>query len=125
MPPVREIDLSDGIKIVTSGDLSNVNRTGAQIAVAPGNLAQKEAALNEWLQQQYEVRIALKDLPPDDRALEDPPKLLSYERIEKIGGTEYWIRTLMYVEAHVFSLSPLKLTLQCNNSPITEDNWWL
>jgi len=125
MPPVREIDLSDGIRIVTTGGLPNVNQSGAQIAVMPGNLTQKEQRLNKWLQRQYEVRIALADLEPDDRALLDPPELLSHERIEKIGGIDYWIGTLMYVQAHIFSLDPLKLTLSCSNSPITEDDWWL
>jgi hypothetical protein len=81
---------------------------------APGNLKQKEKAVNEWLQAQYEHRIPLADLPPDDRALEDPPVLLPHERID---GSD-WVGTLMYVQVTIESLSPLKLLPRCSKEPI-------
>lgn len=126
MPPVREIDLSDGIRIVTSGSLANVNRPAAEIVAVPGNLVQKEVAANQWLQQQYENRIALADLPPDDRVLEDPPDLRPYERIEKIGGIEYWIGIIMYVAVHIYSLSPLRLNIATQNKELGPiiGGWW-
>jgi len=119
MSPVREIDLSNGIRIVTTGSLPNINQTGAQIAVLPGNLKLKEQRLNKWLQRQFEHWTLLSEIENDSRVKEDPPILLPYERIE--AGN--FVSTLMYIKAHIFSLNPLKLTIRCQNKqigPITE-----
>lgn len=124
MPPVREIDLSDGIRIVTTGNLPNINQIGAQIAVLPGNLKLKEQRLNQWLQRQYEHWTSLDEIENDSRVKENPPILLPYERIEE----DNFVSVLMYIKAHIFSLNPLKLTTRCQNKqvgPIMEDDWWL
>lgn len=124
MPPVREIDLSNGIRIVTTGSLLNIDRPAAEIAVLPGNLKLKGQRLNKWLQRQYEHWTPLAEIENDSRIKQDPPILLPYERIEG----DNFVSTLMYIKAHIFSLSPLKLTTRCQNKqsgPITEDDWWL
>lgn len=122
MPPVREIDLSDGIRIKTS-DGRTVQIQATNIAVLPGNLAKKEERLNKLLQQQYESRHLLSEYDPDHRVRQATPNLHVWERIE--GGD--LVVTLMWVAVHIYSLSPLKLTSKCQNREFGSigGDWWV
>jgi hypothetical protein len=120
MPDVKSINLSDGIRI--EGHSRTVQINAGNIVVLPDNLKTKEDRLNQWLQEQYESRHLLADYEPGHRVRQDPPVLHDWERIE---GDELVVTT-MYVQAHIFTLSPLKLTLHCQNKevgPITGE-WW-
>ena len=122
MPDVVSIDFTDGVRIVTS-------RKTISLPVAnfpSGNLAQKEARVNQFLQEQFEDLVALADLEPDDRVKQMPPSLLINERIEKRGGIDYLVTTWQWVSFHIFSVSPLKYTIRIDNpelGPITGE-WW-
>lgn len=124
MPPIREISFADGVKIVGDG-IPSVDIAIAQFPQT-GTLANREAALNKLIQEQYEVKTLLSDLladNPDERVFQDPPVLLPCERIEKIVGKNYLITTTMFIQVHIYSLSPLKYTIRCSDEPITEE-WW-
>jgi hypothetical protein len=115
------ISFADGVKI--SGcpwkHGADIVFTGSNIVAAPGNLKQKETRLNQLLQGQCEVTYAKADYEPDHRFRQDPPGLNSNEREDG----DNIIITLMYVQAHIFTLSPLKLTVCCSREPITGE-WW-
>ncbi len=120
MPDVRSIDLTNGIRIDGCGKIVEAN--AVTIVAYPGNQDKKEQRLNEWLQQQYEVRFQLADYEPDHRVRQVPPSLHAWERIE---GAELVV-TRMYVQAHIYTLSPLKVTVRCQNveaGPIAGE-WW-
>lgn len=121
MPDIRSISFADGIRIEDSTGIFQVS--AANIVALPGNLKLIENRLNTLLQEHYESRYLLVDFEPDHRVRQDPPVLRDWERIE---GDELVV-TRMYIQAHIFSLSPLKHTLRCQNKelgPITGD-WWL
>ena len=127
MPPVRSINLDNGIDILTSFGVNfqmpKVNIQGRLAGVA-GNLKKKEAKFNERLQIQpaFATIIALADLPPDDRALQEPPALLPYEYID---GDDF-VSIKMYVEVHIYDDSPLSFNIRIQNKqagPIMGE-WW-
>ena len=123
MPDVVSIDFNDGVRIVTS-------RKTVSLPVAnfpSGNLGQKEARVNRFLQEQFEDRISLADFDPADPVRQTPPVLLVNERIEQVGGTDNLVTTWQWVSFHIFSLSPLRYTIRVQNpelGPITGE-WWL
>lgn len=116
------ISFADGLRI--SGcpwkHDSDIEFAASTIVAAPGNLKQKEAKLNELLQAQCEVTYAKADYDGDHRYNDTPsPTLYSNEREDG----DNIIITLMYIQAHIFTLSPLKLTVRCSREPITGE-WW-
>ena len=123
MPPVREIDCSDGIRIVGTHGIPQVKMVAADIVALPGNQAKKEQRLNEWLQQQYESRHLLSEYDPDHRVRQPSPQLHVWERIKG----DYLVVTLMWVKVHIINLSPLKLLPGCQNKELgpIRDEWWL
>lgn len=127
MPPVRSINLDDGIGILLSNGIqfieSKLNIQG-RLAGVSGNLKKKEQKFNEWLQLQpaFANVIPLVDLEPDDRVLQDPPILLPYEYID---GDNY-VGIKMYIAVHIYEASPLRFTIRIQNKqagPITGE-WW-
>ncbi|MHC4397521.1 MAG: hypothetical protein ACYS1A_17910 [Planctomycetota bacterium] len=56
MPPIKSINLDNGLEIITSGSLTNFSQTTIEIegrlAGVSGNLKKKEEKFNEWLNQQ-------------------------------------------------------------------------
>lgn len=130
MPPVRQVDLSDGIKIVGSGVPSVWIKEADFPKIPPGEAEKEremEGILSRDLQANYEIQTLLSDIPDDDPVKQDPPELFINERIEKIKGKWYLITTLMYVAIHVFSTSPLKYTIKCQNRELGAigGEWWL
>lgn len=121
MPPIKEISFADGIRIVGDG-IPSIEVKLAQFP-STGAMASRETTLNKTIQANYEDRKLLSDFPLDDPVRQSPPILTSNERIEKIAGKDYLITTLMYVQVHLYSLSPLKYTIRCSDSPITGE-WW-
>ena len=130
MPPIRQIDLSDGIRIVGSGVPSVWIKESEFPKISPGEAEKEremEGRLTSDLQANYEVKTLLSDIPDindEDPLMQDPPILTQNERIEKIKGKDTLITTLMYVAVHIFATSPLKYTIRCSNSPIGGE-WWL
>lgn len=119
MPPIKEISLAGGIRIVGDG-IPSIEVKLAQFPVT-GTLASREAAVNKLIQGYYEDKTLLSSLLADDPARLGI--LADNQRIEKISGKEYLIATLMWVQVHLYSLSPLKYTIRCSDFPITEE-WW-
>lgn len=127
MPPVRSINLDDGISILTSEGLSFIEsklNVQGRLAGVAGNLKKKEAKFNAWFQLQpaFATVIALADLPPDDRALQDPPVLLPWEYID---GDDF-VSIKMYVAVHIYDDSPLRFNIRIQNKeigPVTGE-WW-
>lgn len=130
MPPIKEVDLSDGIRIVGSGVPSVWVKEVDFPNISPGEAEKEremEGVLSEDLQINYEIQTLLSDYPFDDPSRQEPPELLINERIEKIRGKDYLVAVTMYVAVHIFTYSPLKYTVMCQNSrigPIGGD-WWL
>lgn len=121
MPDVRSISFADGIEIVTL--VRTVHITGATMIATPGTVKQVEAAATAYLQGQFQSRYALADYPVDHRLRQPTPSLYVWEEID---GTDV-IVTTMWIAVHVFSKSPLKYTLCCQNKelgPIAGE-WWL
>ena len=117
MPAIKEISFTNGIKIVGDG-IPSVDITIAQFPNT-GTLANRQTAINKLIQDYYEDRKLLSDFPSDDPVRQNPPVLcLPYERIEKIGGKDYLITTLMFVKVIFYSLSPLKYNIRCSDLPI-------
>lgn len=126
MPPIRGIDLSDGIRIIGSG-VPSVWVHGTDFpAIADAQIL--EGNLNNLIQSQYEKWTPLSEYPDDDPVKNKPkPILLINERIEKISGTSYLVSIKMYIAVHVFSTDPLKYTVCCQNSRVGPigGEWWL
>lgn len=123
MPPVRSINLDNGLEIITSGNLANISETTVQIegrlAGVSGNIAKKEEKFNEWLndQEPFVLRRPLNDFPP-----EDPIRLGTSTGGEVIDGDQVVIR-IFYVAVHIFQASPLTFTVKTSNAPVGGD-WW-
>jgi hypothetical protein len=125
MPAIRGIDLSEGIRILGSGSRLD---TFIPLAEFPtGTEAKIEQLLVALIQPNYEKTVFLSDYPPEDPANQNPPQLLINQRIEKRRGKNYLISTEMYVAIHVYSASPLRYTIKCQNghSRQIEGEWWL
>jgi hypothetical protein len=128
MPPVREIDLSDGLRIVMTGGReffeSRLNIQGRLAGVA-GNLKKKEEKFNEWLQAQppFVSTYALADYDLDHPVHTDPDNLPVWRWVDG----DNVIEVIMWIAVHIFDDSPLTFTIKCQNKeigPITGD-WWL
>lgn len=123
MPPIRGINLDEGLAILMSGNLSDFSQTTVElegrIAGLAGNIAKKEQRFNEWLNDQppFVTRRPLSDFPP-----EDPVQNGQLSPAEIIDGDELVIRHF-HVAVHIFQASPLKITVKTSNSPIGGD-WW-
>lgn len=130
MPPIKSIDFSDGIRI-TSNNFPEVWIKEKDFPKIPPGEAEKEremeGILSRDLQANYEVKTLLSEYPPDDPVMQDPPRLLINERIEKIKGKDYVVAITMYIAVHVYSTSPLKYTVKCQNSRAGSigGEWWL
>ena len=126
MPPIKYIDLNDGIRIVGSGVPSVWIHRSDFPSLANAQIL--EGNLNNLIQSQYEKWAPLSEYPSDDPVKNKPkPILLINERIEKVGGTDYLVAITMYVAIHIFSTNPLSYTVGCQNSrsgPIGGE-WWL
>lgn len=118
MPSIKEIDLSNGIRIVGSAlpdfDLLSIDFP------ASADVADLEAKLTAMLQFQYEVRKKLNTFPNDD-PIRQHPAVLPYNCRIAAGNL---IITQMYVAIHVSSLAPLEYNIRCSDFPIG-GNWWL
>ena len=124
MPSIKQIDFSDGIRIVGSGIPDVWIKEKDFPKISPGEAEKEremEGILSRDIQANYEVKTLLSDIPNDDPVRLG--QLLPCERIEKIAGKNYLITTIMYVQVHVFSTSPLKYTVRCSDEPITGE-WW-
>ena len=124
MPSIKQIDFSDGIRIEGSGIPDVWIKEEAFPKISPGEAEKEremEGILSRDIQANYEVKTLLSDIPNDDPVRLG--QLLPCERIEKIAGKNYLITTIMYVQVHVFSTSPLKYTVRCSDLPITGE-WW-
>ena len=125
MPPIREVNLSDGIRIEGSGVPSVWIKQADFPKIPPGEAEKEremEGILSRDLQANYEVKTLLSEFPDDDPVRLG--QLLPIERIEKIKGKDYLITTQMYVAVHIYSTNPLKYTVKCSNEPIGGE-WWL
>jgi hypothetical protein len=124
MPPIKSINLDDGLSILTSGNLADFSQTTVEIegrlAGVAGNLKKKEDKFNEWLNQQepFVTRRPLSDFPP-----EDPVRNGIFTPAERIDGSDLVIQHF-YVAIHILETNPLKITVKTSNSPIGGD-WWL
>ena len=124
MPLIKSVDFSDGIRIIGSGIPYAWIKKADFPKIAPGEAEKEremEGILSRDIQANYEVKTLLSDIPNDDPVRLG--QLLPCERIEKIAGKNYLITTIMYVQVHVFSTSPLKYTVRCSDYPITGE-WW-
>ncbi|MBA7636226.1 hypothetical protein ES703_43842 [subsurface metagenome] len=130
MPALRGIDLTEGIKILHRhrGDVF-VPKTGCVAGVGE-TLEEFNAKITRIIQAQYEHSWSLKDPSwgdtKDNRIFQKPPVLLPNERIEKIGGKEYYIITEMFVALHFDSHKPISWPpkIMCSNDPIGGE-WWV
>ena len=122
MPPIKSINLSDGIKIVGNG-IPSVEYKLAQFP-SIGNLLDRQTQVKGLVQSAYEYSEPLNSLTKDEPPTFDPPILTPRQRIEKIGNKDYLITKRMFVDFHIFSLVPLKYTIRCSDEPI-EGEWWL
>lgn len=126
MPPIKGIDLSDGIRIIGSGAPSVWIKGANFPALADAQIL--EGNLNNLIQSQYEKWTPLSEYPNDDPVKNKPkPILLINERIERVGNKDYLVAIIMYVAIHIFSINPLKYTVKCQNSRIGPigGEWWL
>ncbi len=132
MPPIRGIDLSEGIKMLHNhrDDVFLLN-TSCVVGVGE-NLEDFNQRVTRIVQTQYEYSWSLKD-PSWEGDLgrigaKPKPILLPNERIEKIGGKDYYIVTEMFVAIHFDSYNPLSWPpkIMCQNpelGPIIGE-WW-
>jgi hypothetical protein len=128
MPPVKSINLDNGLEIITSGNLANVSMTTIEIesrlASVVGNLALKEQRFNAWLNSQapFVERRRFDDpkkpLPPDD-----PIRLGTSTGGEVVDGDEYIVRHF-YGAIHIAGTNPLRIIPCTSDFPIGGD-WWL
>ena len=127
MPPIRNINLSDGITVEFTGGYqfieSALNIQG-RLAGVSGNLTKKESRFNEWLQVQepYAFRHPLTDYDVDHPVSQTPPVLQVWQIID---GTDL-IEISCWVAVHIFNDSPLSFTIKHQNrelGPITGE-WW-
>ena len=127
MPPVRAINLDDGIEITLSNGVqfieSKVNMQG-RLAGVSGNLKKKEEKFNEWLQLQgpFAHTYLLADYDLDHPVHTDPDNLPPWRWVD---GSNV-IEVTMWVAVHIFDDSPLTFTIKCQNredGPITGE-WW-
>ena len=126
MPAIKEISFADGIRIEGDGIPSVWIKEIDFPKIPPGEAEKEremEGILTRDLQANYEEKVLLSSLEADDRLLQALPILLPCERIEKISGKDYLITTRMFVQVHLYSLSPLKYTIRCSDDPITGE-WW-
>lgn len=130
MPSIKGISFTDGIKIdsvdaIKSVEIKAVDFPDVSLSATPeGDL---EVDLTQQLQSNFEVSILLSTIPKEDPVKQEPPQLLVNERIQDVSGQDYLIATTMWVAVHVFSTTPLRYTVMCQNAsegPIT-GNWWL
>lgn len=127
MPPVREIDLSDGLRIKMPNAFefveSKFNIQGRLAGVA-GNLKKKEQRFNEWLQMQepFAHTYLLADYDLDHPVHTDPDNLPSWRWVDG----DNVIEVTMWIAVHIYNDSPLDFTIRCQNrelGPITGE-WW-
>ena len=128
MPPLRSIDLSDGIQIVMTGNVefleSRLNIVG-RLAGASGNSKQKEKKFNEWLQLQppFAYTYLRADYEPDHPVWTDPDNLPVWRWVDG----DNVIEVSMWIAIHIIDDAPLTMTSKCQNKelgPITGE-WWL
>ena len=127
MPPIRNINLSDGITVEFTGGYqfieSALNIQG-RLAGVSGNLTKKESRFNEWLQVQepYANTRLLADYPLDDIVHTEPGNLPVWQWIDG----DNVIEVICWVAVHIFNDSPLSFTIKHQNrelGPITVE-WW-
>ena len=128
MPPLRSIDLTDGINIVMTGNVefleSRLNVLDRLAGVA-GNLKKKEAKLNEWLQLQppFAHTYLRADYDQDHQVWTDPDNLPVWRWVDD----DNVIEVSMWIWIHIIDDAPLTMTSKCQNKelgPITGE-WWL
>lgn len=125
MPPVRAINLDDGIDILMTGGTqfieSKLNIQG-RLAGVSGNLKKKEAKFNEWLQLRPEFAsiYPLSSYDLDHPVHTDPDNLPAWRYID--GDNVVEIK--MFIAVHIFEASPLRFTIMTSDFPIGGD-WWL
>lgn len=128
MPPVRSINLDDGIAILMSNGVqfveSKLNIQG-RLAGVSGNLKKKEDKFNEWLQVQepFAHTYLLTDYELDHPVHTDPDNLPAWRWVDE----DNVIEVTMWIAVHIFEASPLTFTVKCQNrlaGPIGGD-WWL
>jgi len=128
MPPVRQLDYTDGIKILTSFGVEfhepKVNMQGRLAGVA-GNLKKKETKFNERLQLQepFSYIYPLTDYEPDHPVHTDPDNLPVWRSVDG----DNVIEVTMWVQVHIYNDSPLAFNVKIQNrelGPITGE-WWL
>ena len=127
MPPVRSINLDDGLKIMTSFGVEfnepKVNIQGRLAGVA-GNLKKKEAKFNEWLQRQepFSKTYPLADYDLDHPVHTDPYNLPVWRYIDGDNVVEI----IMWIAVHIYEANPLRFNIKIQNKeagPITGE-WW-
>ena len=130
MPALRGIDLSEGIKILHNHRTDVfVPKAGCVTGIGE-DLEDFNNRITRVVQTLYEHSWDLKDPSwedtKDSRMHQKPPILLPTERIEKIGGTSYYIITEMFVAIHFDSYQPISWPpkIMCSNNPIGGE-WWL
>lgn len=130
MPSIKGISFADGIKIDATDtgrsiEIKAVDFPDVSLSATPE--WDLEVDLTQQLQSNFEASILLSTIPKEDPVKQEPPQLLINERIEEVSGLDYLITTTMWVKVHVFSTSPLRYIVMCQNpglGPITGD-WWL
>jgi hypothetical protein len=127
MPPVRSINLDNGINILMTGGTqfieSKLNIQGRLAGVA-GNLKKKEKKFNEWLMKQepFSYTYPLADYDLDHQVHTDPDNLPVWRWVDGSNVVE----VTMWVAVHILDDSPLTFTIKCQNKelgPITGE-WW-
>ena len=127
MPPVREINLDDGINVLMSNGVqfieSKLNIQGRLAGVA-GNLKKKEDKFNEWLQMQkpFAYTYPLSEYDQDHPVHTDPDNLPPWRWVDGDNVVE----VNMWIAVHIYNDSPLEFTIRCRNresGPITGE-WW-
>jgi hypothetical protein len=123
MPPVRQIDKTNGIQIVTHDQTVNSISVGWPTATDADDMSAK---LTTLMQLEFQNTYARNSVDADHRWRQNPPTLHVWER--RAGGNI--IVTRMWVAVHVFTYpitGPDDYTIKCQNKeegPITGD-WWL
>lgn len=128
MPPVREIETIDGLRIVMTNGVvfhDTAAQMQARLASTPGNLKKKEKAYNNWLQSQepFQKMYPAAEYDPDHLVNTDPGNLPPW----RIMAGAYIGEIIMWVAVHFYSANPLSFIPCCQNreiGPIGGD-WWL
>lgn len=127
MPPVREININNGIYIKLSGG-SVFSQTAQEVqnrlSSYPGNLKKKETSYNTWLQGQEPFSKAYNwdDYDIDHLTHTDPNSLPSW----RILNGAFVIEIVVWIAVHFYNDNPLSLTIKLQNKelgPITGE-WW-